>query len=327
MPLPGEDPPAQSQGLGAIIYSAFGNPGSGADKSSPISLPPQSTFTIGAQTFTANPIGLTVNNAAVTPGGAPRIVDGTTLSLDQSGVLTIGSSTVSLINPVPSTVLAVAGQTFTANPSAFSIAGTMISAGGPAVTVKGTTISLDQSEALAIGSTTISLTNPSPTPFAAKAFTVAGQTFTPNPSAFSIAGITISAGGRAAAVDGTIISLGPSGTLVIGSSTIPLLTSQVPSDVNIDGFDIQAHTSFVIVDGVTLSAATSGTTISGTVVSLEAGGETLDIGTGRFALPTPTGAENGSINVQAFTGGQIKEVDMSLSLICGVCGTLLLLMR
>ena len=326
VPLPGEDSPAQSQGLGAIIYSAFGNPGSGADGSPPISLP-QSIFTIDAQTFTANPKGFTVNNAAVTPGGAPCIVDGTTLSLDQSGLLTIGSSTVSLTNPVSSTVLAVAGQTFTANPTAFSIAGTMISAGGPAVSVKGTTISLDQSGALAIGSTTISLTNPSPTPFAAKAFTVAGQTFTPNPSALSIAGTTISAGGRAATIDGTIISLRPSGTLVIGSSTIPLSTPQVSSAVDIDGFDIQAHSSFVVVDGVTLSAAAPGGTISGTVVSLEAGGATLDIGTGHFALPTPTGAADGSINVQAFTGGQCKGLDMSLSLICGICGTLILLIR
>ena len=97
--------------------------------------------------------------------------------------------------------------------------------------------------------------------------------------------------------------------------------------MDIDGFDIQAHSSFVVVDGVTLSAAAPGGTISGTVVSLEAGGATLDIGTGHFALPTPTGAADGSINVQAFTGGQCKGLDMSLSLICGICGTLILLIR
>ena len=96
--------------------------------------------------------------------------------------------------------------------------------------------------------------------------------------------------------------------------------------MNIDGFDIQEHSSFIIVDGVTLSPAAPGITILGTVVSLEAGGPTLDIGTGRFALPTPTGAANGSVNVQAFAGGQSKGGVLSLSLICGFCiGTLILL--
>lgn len=514
--LPGENPQAQTQGLGAVIYNAFGKSGPEIDGSSPMLLPPQSIFTIGAQTFTANPKGFKVNNAAIFPGGTAQTVDGTKISLDPLGVLAIGSSTISLAAQVPSTVLAVAGQTFTANPSAFSIAGTIISAGGPAVTIKGTAISLDQSGALAIGSNTISLMNPSPTPFATevfsvagqtftpnpsafsidgttisangpavtisgtiislgqngalkigsstislpslsetrpnrvytvagqtftpnplafsiagttisaggpavtisgtrislgengaleigsstislpgpsdphpskvytvagqtftpnpsafpiagtvvsaggaavtvdgtiislgpsgalaigsstvdlpllsyaprKAYTIAGQTFTPNPSAVSIAGTTISAGGPAATINGTIVSLQPSGTLLVGASTIPLLTSPVSSDVNIDGFDVEAQSSFVVVDGVTLSAAAPGVTISGTAISLEAGGSTLDIGTGRFALPTPTGTANGSVNVQDFTGGQGKGFRLSFLLVCVFCGTFVLL--
>ena len=50
-----------------------------------------------------------------------------------------------------------------------------------------------------------------------------------------------------------------------------------------------------------MSATASGLMISGEIVSLEAGGKTLDVGTGRFALPT--GVANGTIDVQAFTGG------------------------
>ena len=514
---PGENPQAQTQGLGAIIYNAFGKSGPEIDGPSPMLLPPQSIFTIGAQTFTADPKGFKVNNAAMVPGGTAQTVDGTKISLDPSGVLAIGSSTISLAAPVPSTVLAVAGQTLTANPSAFSIAGTIISAGGPAVTIEGTAISLDQSGALAIGSNTISLMNPSPTPVATEvfsvagqtftpnpsafsiagttisangpavtisgtrislgengaleigsstislptlsdtpsnrvftvagqtftpnplafsiagttisadgpavtisgtrislgengaleigsstislpspsdpppnkaytvagqtftpnpsafpiagtivsaggaavtvdgtiislgpsgalaigsstvdlppisyapstAYTVAGQTFTPNPSAFSIAGTTISAGGPAATIDGTIVSLQPSGTLLVGASTIPLLTPPVSSDINIDGFDVQAQSSYVVVDGITLSAAAPGVTISGTAISLEAGGSTLDIGTGRFALPTATGAANGSVNLQDFTGGQGKGLQLSFLLVCVVCGTFVLLM-
>ena len=320
----GGNPPTQAQGLGAIIYDAFGKSGPEVEGPSIFPLPSQSTFTIGAQVFTANPTGFKVNDAAISPGGTAQIVDGTTISLDQSGVLAIGSSTISLTDPSATPVLAVAGQTFTPNPSAFSIAGTVISAGGPAITVGGTAISLDPSGALRIGSSTIPLPVPSDTSLG-DVYTAAGQTFTPNPSAFSIAGTTISAGGPAATINGTVISLQPSGTLIMGSSTISLTSQTIsPSDTNIDGFDVQAQPSFVVVDGVTLSAAAAGVTFSGTLVSLEAGGATLDIGTGRFALPTV--AAIGSVGVQAFTGGQDKGVEESLILVCSVlCGTLILL--
>lgn len=439
----GEDPPAQKPGLGAIIYNTFGKFGPEAP------LPPQSIFIIGSQTVTANPTGFKVNNVAISPGGLAQTVDGTRISLDQAGVLALDSSTISLTDPPATAIWAVAGQTFTPNPSAFSIAGGLITAGGPAVTISGTVVSLGQSGALAIGSSTIDLSNPSdtlpgqvytvgdqtftpnpsafpiagtaisadgpavtisgmvvslgqdgvlkvgsstislPTPVVippgkvytvagqtfipspsgffiagttiaaggpavtvggtiislgqsgalaigsstvalpnpayspGEVYTVAGQTFTPNPSGFSIAGTTISAGGPAVTVGGTIISLETSGTLLVGSSTIPLLTPQTTfsSDVDIDGFDVKAGPSSAVVDGVTLSAAAPGVTVSGSLVSLEAGGATLDIRTGRFALPT--GSANGSVGVQQFLGGQSKGFGPSLSLV--LCGTFMLL--
>ncbi|KAL9076347.1 MAG: hypothetical protein Q9161_001063 [Pseudevernia consocians] len=390
VPPPGEDPQAQTQDLGAIIYNAFGRSGPEVEASSTTSLPPQSIFTIGAETFAVNPTGFKINNAAISPGGTAYTVDGTAISLDQSGNLAIGSSIVSLTSPSSITILTVAGQTFTPNPSAisiagttisadgpavkisgtiislgsngalkigssilslptlsetppnkiytvagqtftpnpsaFPIAGTIVSAGGSAVTIDGTIISLDPSGALAIGSTTIDLPNLSD-PLSSQVYTVAGQTFTPNPSAFPIANTVISAGGPAATINGITVSLQPSGTLLIGSSTIPLLTTPAPSDINIDGFDINAQSSFIVVDGMTLVPAAAGVTISGTLVSLEAGGATLNIGTGRFALPTATtGAANGSVNVQAFTGGQgRKGMDLSFTSVYCVCGIVLLL--
>ena len=324
LPQPVEDPQTQAQGLGAIIYNAFGEGGPQPDGSSTILLPPQSVFAIGAQSFTANPTGFEVNGAAVAPGGAAQEVDGTIISLDKSGILAIGSSTVFLTNRPATPILAVAGQTFTPNPSAFSIAGTTISAGGPAVTISGTIITLGQHGALKIDSSTINLPRPSNI-FPSKVYTVAGQVFTPNPSAFSIAGTTISAGGPAAIVGGTVISLEPSGTLVIGSSTIPLLSQTAfLSDVDINGFDVIAHSSFAVVDGVTVSAAAAGITVSGRVVSLEAGGATLDIGTGHFILPTPVVGTNGSVNVQAFVGGQSKGLNISVYLVWGIWGALIL---
>ena len=78
---------------------------------------------------------------------------------------------------------------------------------------------------------------------------------------------------------------------------------------------------------MTLHAGAAGVTVSGKVVSLEASRATLDLGTEHFALPTPTGsaANNGSFSVQIFTDGQGKGRGLSILLLCGVCGTLMLL--
>ena len=283
---PGETPQAQTQGLGAIIYNAFGRPDNGVDGSSPVSLRPQSTFVINTQTFTANPTGFTVNDAAIIPGGSPHTVDGTTISLDQSGVLAIGSSTISLEDPVSSTVLTVARQIFTPNPSIFSIAGTIISAGGSAITVDGTAVSLDESGALAIGSTTICLTEPSPTPSATEVFTAAGQTFRPNPSVFALDGTSISIDGSAVTISGTVISLGQNGVLEIGSSTVSLLTLSdiYPSKTyTVAGQIVTPNPSAFSIAGTTISAGGPAVTVDGTVVSLGQSGA-LGIGSSTFDL-------------------------------------------
>lgn len=90
----------------------------------------------------------------------------------------------------------------------------------------------------------------------------------------------------------------------------------------------------VVGDGVTLSAGASGVSISGTVVSLERGGEMVDVdGTGRFALSTLTPLVNGSNgsesdNVQVFTGGQGRgfsafSLPLLLLLLCGIWGVVM----
>lgn len=290
VPIQG-DTQAQTQGLGAIIYNAFGKSGSDDDGAkgevNTVPLPPQSIFTIGAQTFTANPTGFSFDNTVISPGDTAHTVDGTIISLDQSGVLAIGSSTVSLTNPSSTTVLAVAGQTFTPNPSAFSIAGSLISAGGPTVAIDGTTVSLDRSGALAIGSTTIFLTDPWPMPFAPEAFTVAGQTFTPNPSAFAIAGTTVSADGPAITVSGTIVSLGQSGALRIGSSTIFLASPPDPAPSKVYTVAGQKFTpnpsAFPIANSI-VSAGGPAVTVDGTIISLGHSGA-LAIGSSTINLP------------------------------------------
>ena len=266
-------PSTHVQGLGAIIYNAFGKPGLEVVESSTL-LPPS-----------------------------------------HSDTLIIGSKTVSLSVPseVPLTqAYTVANQVFTPNPTAFSIADTTLSAGGSAVTISNSVISIGQNGALKIGSSTISLPTPSDPSFT-RAYVIAGETFTPNPSFFTIASMTISAGGPAATINGTPVRLLPSGTLLLDTSTISLLPSQVSShEITIDGFDIKAqYSSFIVVDGVTVSAAAAAITISGTRVSFEAGGKTVDIGTEHFAA-----AASATDGVQVFTGGQGRRSQVGVSLFC-----------
>ena len=147
--------------------------------SSNFSLPPQSIFTIGTQKFTANPTGFLLNGATISPGAAAQTIDGTIISLAQSGVLAVGSSIILLKTPSSTPTafapVTVAGQTFTPNPTAFSIASTTISAGGPAITIAGTVISLQPSGTLMVGSSTIRLSAPSTPPYE-KVLSIAGQT-------------------------------------------------------------------------------------------------------------------------------------------------------
>lgn len=66
---------------------------------------------------------------------------------------------------------------------------------------------------------------------------------------------------------------------------------------NLYGMTVQAQQSAVVVNGVTLTPGAPGTNINGSSVSLESGGA-LDVGTGRFAIPT--GSVNGTAILQTF---------------------------
>lgn len=270
------------QGLGAIIFNAFGK------------------------------------------AGLESVEASTRVLSSQSDSLVLGSDTISL--PSSSQVyltqaFTVANQVFTPNPTAFSIAGTTLSAGGPGVTISNSIISLGQNGALKVGSSTISLPTHSEPPFN-QAYVIAGHTFTPHPSSFIIGSATISAGGPAATVNGTPIRLLPSGILFLGTSTISLLPSQASSsyDITIDGFDIKGqHSPFIVVDGVTVNAAAVAMTISGTRVSLEAGGQTVDIGTGSFAAATTaTALARVGDGGQVFAGGQERGREVAVGLVCWV---------
>ena len=156
--------------------------------------------------------------------------------------------------------------------------------------------------------------------------TIAGQTIIPIPTGFIVNSATISPGGAAQTIDGTIISLGTSGTLIMGSSTIPLLAhpTRIISLVSTNGLISEAESSLAILDGVTISPGTSAVTVDGNVVSLETGGSTLDVGTSRFML-RPTGFRNASGGLVVFTSGQGRGLELSWLLLSFLGGTLMAL--
>ena len=217
-------------------------------------------FTVAGQTFTAAPTGFSIAGSSLTPGGSPIYLSGTLVSLDASSRLQIGSSTINLGTDAGSatqSVFAVAGQTFTAQPTGFAIDGTTLAPGGSAVTISGTPVSLAPGGTLAIGSSTTALP-------AQTVFTVGGQTFTAEPTGFAIASTTLSPG-QAVTISGTVVSLGPSGTLVVGPNTITLPTQSV---FTVDGQTFTAEPTGFVLDGTTVAPGGPGVAISGVHISL-----------------------------------------------------------
>ena len=200
--------------------------------SSTVNLSP-TALTVAGRTFTPEPTAFSIAGTTLTAGGPGITISGTFISLGTPGLLNVGGSTIHLPPPAAYTI---ASQTFKPNPTAFSIDGTTITAGGPGVTISGTPILLQPDGELVIGSSTISLS----------VYTIAGQTFTPNPIAFSIDGTTLTAGGPGLNINGTSILLEPGGKLIIGNSTFSLPASNlanVTSTPNLTASSIAASGS------------------------------------------------------------------------------------
>ena len=159
----------------------------------------------------------------------------------------------------------------------------------------------------------------------------------PQSSYAVVDGVTLTAGGFGVSISGNLVSLEPGGkTLDVGTARFAMPTGAAyaseagyqssgieTSIYDVDGFSVQPQlqSSFAVVDGVTLTPGGLGVTISGNLVSLEPGGNTLDVGTGRFAMPTA--AVNATAGVQAFRGGQRKTFEVPSILIFGTLGCLM----
>ena len=119
---------------------------------------PTSVFSVASQAFTAAPTGFVVGTQSLSPGGSAITLSGTPISLGASRQLQIGTSAISLPSaPAITSVFTIAGQTFTASPTAFPIGSQTLGEGGSAITLSGTMVSLG-SAGLVIGSSTIPLT-------------------------------------------------------------------------------------------------------------------------------------------------------------------------
>ncbi|KAL9637608.1 MAG: hypothetical protein Q9164_002090, partial [Protoblastenia rupestris] len=253
----------------------------------------------------ANFDNVVVAESPLSPGAPAITIGGTSVSLAPSGTLVVGSSSINMSpqQTCPSQLaeFVVGGETFTAAPSASAIAlaGTTITPGGPGVAISRNPISIAASGVLMIGAPSIPFTSPAILP-QPSVYTVGDQTFTANPTAIPIPCTILTPGGPALTISGTPISLAPSGTLIIGTSSIHL-----PAP-NASIFTVGSQT-FTVTDlsavptaSINLTPSGAAVTVDGTAVSLALGG-TLVNGGSSVVIPSKTG----SAGVVPFEGAGI----------------------
>lgn len=194
-----------------------------------IDLPPTRVLAAASQTAAMDSFGYSVAGKFLKPGGPVITVSGTMISLGLSN-LVIGTKTLPLAttSPLESTIV-IAGQTFIANPTGFTIDGKLLSPGGPAITISGTQISLGSSQ-IQIGTQNFLLTSPL-SATGPSVLTIGSKMFTANPSGLSIGGAELYSGGPRITISGTPMSLG-SAVIVIGTSIVSIPQSSNPTGLD-----------------------------------------------------------------------------------------------
>lgn len=289
------DPKEESQGLGAIIYSAFDRGDSLTGKSAnqvsalPVPRPDAHEFTADGQKVTiVDPSDIAVGGNTYSAGGVAATLPNGVLSIiapaeDRNGGARI-DGTHPIVKPLIPKILTIAGQTFTANPSEVAIAGTTLLPGGSGIAISGTPISLAPSGTLFLGGSPVPLANDlsSPPSFV---FTIGGHTVTANPAGFVLAGSELVPGGTQITISGTPVSLNPSGLLFIGSSSTNLFAPpSSPSTFTAGGHTFTADSTGFELDGSTLLPGGAAITVSGTRISLAPSG-ILIMGSSSIDLP------------------------------------------
>ena len=295
--------------------------------------PPAGAYDLGGLSVQVQPQSsfAVVDGVTLSAGGPGFSISGSLVSLEPGGkTLDVGTARFAMPTEAADASYDVDGFSIQAQPqsSLAIVDGVALTAGSPGVSISGTLISLESGgRTLDIGTAHFAM--PTAPADAASPTDINGYTIQPqSQSSFAVVdGVTVTAGGLGISISGTLISLESGGkTLDIGTARFPLPTGAVSADspYDVDGFSVQPQpqSSIAIVDGVTLTVGSPGVLISGSLVSLESGGKTLDIGTGRFAMPTAAAVGNGTatVGVQAFQGGQGRRVEVNGVLMCGILG-------
>ncbi len=267
-------------------------------------------FNVDGMTVKAKPSAAVVDGVTLTPGGPGTVINGKTIRLEQGGNLIVGTSRIVLPTAQHSTpsALNLDGMAVQLESSAVLIDGTTLTPGSPGVSISGKLVSLEQDRILNIGTSHFALPPAATQQTPANDFSVNGMVIQAQHSAIVVNGVTLTPGGPETIIDGKHVSLERNGILDIGTSrfALPAAAAQEtppPIAFDLDGLAVQAHQSAVVVNGITLTPGGPGTIINGSSVSLESSG-TLDIGAGRFAIPT--GSVNGTSILQTFEGAQGK---------------------
>ena len=272
-----------------------------------------SVQTIAGHNVVSNASGVYVAGSSLLPGGSAITASNTVISLSPAGTLVIGSSSIALPRANGQenspTTFNVDGVTIQAEPSAAVLNGIALTPGSPGTTINGNSVSLEQGGTLVVGTKRLVLpTAPIPTP---KAFNLDGMTIQTISSAVLIDGTTLTPGGPGISMNGKRISLEHDGILDIGTGRFALPPAAArepppPNGFNLNGMTVQARPSAAaVINGITLTAGGPGRTINGSSVSLEASG-ILDIGTGRFGIPSGSVVGGTDSSFEAFEGGQDK---------------------
>lgn len=332
-PQQGDSTRPGSSGLGLSLFNALAesNPqpsdAGNADLTHTIPVPESGIkeVTIGGQILSISPSGIYLSGTSYSPKGPAITLSGGVFSLVSSspgrGDTILGDDPSVNDQSFTPNVQTIAGHTVVSNTSGVYVAGSSLSPGGSAITASNTIISLSPAGTLAVGSSSIALSLPRTRETSPTELNFDGVTVQAEPSAAVVDGISLMPGGRGTDINGKAISLEQGGTLVVGTSRFVLPTAQeaTPSAFNVDDLTIQLESSAVLIDGTTLTPSGPGVSINGNPVSLEQGGQTLDIETSHFILPPPAAAEQQTAPSNGFTlSGMTVQARQSAVVVNGV---------
>ncbi|KAL6717668.1 hypothetical protein ACLMJK_005583 [Lecanora helva] len=249
--------------------------------------------------------GAIVDGNTIRAGASPTVLSGKTISVDLSSKINIDKSIYQLSSAFPQqTTNLPNGAAAVILPSAISVHGTTFSAGAKGATVSGAVVSLDSSNNLIYGATTVPIpTIPESPPLnpdfeQGAATTINGHAVVPLKQGISIAGSTLTPGALPITVSATLISLGKS-ALIIGTGSVAF-TPQFQSHLvtTVGGQALTAEPSAVLISDNSLTPGAHGITIGKMPVSSDSNGAVF-IGSNTISLERPVSNTSVSSSVES----------------------------